>query len=150
MPNYMRIVYQSHRKPQQFNTAYLPQDAPPRDHHFRVAKFIPEHDVDGGTLNMRTGTLTSRRWHELDQVEIEHASFRASFSLLTCATVRVMSEDDAAAIAAADRDIAAYREEMERKIAELKAGRQALLEIAFKRARKLHQRDIDPEMSEDE
>ncbi len=138
------VIYRkyAHRAP---STAYLPQDAPKdRYSSARIARFQPEEEIDGGTLNMRTGELKSRRWTEPDRVNIDHGSFAERLHLLVCKHIRIMTEADANAVKAIDEDMAALKQKYESELRALQGCRDEVLEAAWKRSRPLHQRDVDP------
>lgn len=132
MSNIPRVIYLRHRDvtPQ---IAYLPNEAPPDDKHAKVVWFEHEHEVDGGMINMQTGTFTSKNWVEPDRVHV-NMNHSEILKMSVVKTIRVLRDADAA-----------QWQEMELEYQEILRQRAAFLRDAYKRARPLHQRDIDPD-----
>lgn len=129
-------------------TAYLPQDRPDPaiDRYASVLAFEREHDERstpmyfGGKEGVSLGSERTRHYN--DAVFLQ-SYWREEFRRMQVKTYRLMDEATAQKVQAA-------QEAMERAILRARADYASVLQQAWDASRPLRQRDVDPELQEED
>lgn len=130
------LVYATHHKPPVYRDGYLPGQRPESEPHAEQAHFSAAHLQKFTRLNFTTFKSTPGQRHEPDQVWIGSNAFR--FERGVCDKVRHGEQNALAEIAAVDAQLLMLAEKKQA----LLHTRQALLEDAYARGRKLRADEI--------